>query len=168
MRQIHREGHLGKRKTLKMFRRRFQGEKENETCQKMIEGCQGCQKGKDYSPRYKMSGHITSSKPWETLCIDVVGPLPRTQKGERFILSVMDCFSRYLILIPMKNHTAETVSRSLYERVIAYFGVPENILSDRGAEFTGKIWANIMLLPGFFLLDFCPDFAKANLKLNFN
>ena len=48
----------------------------------------------------------------------------------------------------MKNHTAETVSRNLYERVIAYFGVPGNILSDRGAEFTGKIWNNILGIMG--------------------
>ena len=144
MKRIHKEGHLGRRKTLRMFRRRFQGVKENEICRKMIRGCQGCQKGTDYSPRYKISGHINSLKPWDTLCVDIVGPLPRTHKGERFILSVMDCFTRYLILIPMKNHNAETVSRAIYERVIAYFGVPANILSDRGAEFTGRVWAGIM------------------------
>ena len=50
MKRIHKEGHLGRRKALRMFRRRFQGVKENEICRKMIQGCQGCPKGTDYSP----------------------------------------------------------------------------------------------------------------------
>ena len=52
----------------------------------------------------------------------------------------MDCFSRYIILIPLKKHTAEVISQALYERVIAYFGTPHRILSDRGTEFTGNVW----------------------------
>ena len=68
-----------------------------------------------------------------------MGPFLSGRKGERFILSVIDCFSRYLILIPIKDHGATTVTQALYERVVAYFGCPRKFLSDRGTEFTGRV-----------------------------
>ena len=76
------------------------------------------------------------------------GPFVAWRKGERYILSVIDCFSRYLILIPIKDHNATTVSLALFERVIGYFGCPLKILSDRGAKFTGRMWSEMMELMG--------------------
>ena len=61
------------------------------------------------------------------------------RERERFILTVIDCFSRYLILIPINDHSATTVSEALYERVVGYFGCPWKILSDRGTEFTERV-----------------------------
>ena len=102
----------------------------------------------DYKKKRQVKGHITSYGPWDMLSVDIVGPLPRTKDGYRFVLSVMDCFSRYVILIPLWQHTAEAVSRALYENVIAYFGVPQCILSDRGAEFRGMVWESLLDLLG--------------------
>ena len=53
-----------------------------------------------------------------------MGPFVPGRKGERFILSVIDCFSQYLILIPIKDHNATTVSQAIFERVVGYFGCP--------------------------------------------
>ena len=77
-----------------------------------------------------------------------MGPFLPGRKGERYILSIIDCFSRYLILVPLKDHTATSVSRAIYERVIRYFGCPQKILSDKGTEFTGKIWSELLELFG--------------------
>ena len=55
----------------------------------------------------------------------------------------MDVYSRYIMAIPVQNHTAQTVSKCLYEHVVAYFGVPRSILSDRGTEFTSSIWESL-------------------------
>ena len=121
---------------------------ENEICRRIVQSCEGCQRGTDYRPRRQTLGHVTAPNPWDTLCVDIVGPLPPGQERERFILTVVDCFSKYVILIPLKDHKASTVSRMLYERVIAYFGVPNRILSDRGAEFTGQIWKNLLEIFG--------------------
>ena len=77
-----------------------------------------------------------------------MGPFISGRKGEHFILSVIDCFSRYLILIPIKDHSATTVSQALYERMIGNFGCPRKILSDSGTEFTGHAWGELMELLG--------------------
>ena len=60
----------------------------------------------DYRPHYKSHGHIESKSPWDVLNIDILGLFSARENGERFVLSVMDCFSRYIILIPLKKHTA--------------------------------------------------------------
>ena len=60
----------------------------------------------------------------------------------------MDVYSRYLIATPVKNHTASKVSICLYESVVAYFGAPRSILSDRGTEFTSLVWESLAQLLG--------------------
>ena len=69
--------------------------------------------------------------------------------SNRYIVTIMDVYSRYLIATPVRNHKASTISRCLYESVIAYFGTPRSILSDRGTEFTSIIWESLtqMLWP---------------------
>ena len=55
----------------------------------------------------------------------------------------VDCFSRYSILVPASNHTANTVSDTLLRHVVPYFGTPRRLLSDRGREFVGEVWASL-------------------------
>ena len=91
-----------------------------------------------------------------------MGPFVPGRKGEQFILSVIDCFSRYLILIPIKDHNATTVRQALYERVIGHFGCPRKILSDRGTEFTGRVWGELMELLGIQQVLTSPYYPQAN------
>ena len=84
-----------------------------------------------------------STGPWDTLSVDIVGPLPADRRME-YIITFVDCYSNYAILIPSKDHTAQTVSNALLDRVIPYFGVPRQLLSDRGWEFTGQVWDELL------------------------
>ena len=74
--------------------------------------------------------------------MDIVGPLPADRRHE-FIIVFVDCFSRYTILVPTSNHTANTVSEALLRHVVPYFGTPCRLLSDRGREFVGEVWASL-------------------------
>ena len=79
-----------------------------------------------------------------------MGPFPYDDKAKRFIVTMMDVYSRYIMAIPVQDHTAQTVSKCLYEHVVAYFGVPRSILSDRGAEFTSCVWESLTQVLGAF------------------
>ena len=127
-----------------------------------MSSCEGCQLGSDYKPRVMPQGKIESTSPWDVISIDVMGPFVAGRKGERYILSVIDCFSRYLILIPIKDHNATTVSQALFERVIGYFGCPRKILSDRGTEFTGRVWSEMMELMGIRQMLTSPYYPQGN------
>ena len=160
--KIHRDGHLGTKKTLRTFEKRYQGVKAYSQCEKIVRECNGCQKGTDYRPKKYPSGHITSDAPWDMLSIDVVGPLPRTKDGYRFILSTIDCFSRYVILTPLKDHTAENVSKALYQNVIGHYGAPKRIITDRGREFQSKVWEHLLDLLGIEKQSTSPYYPQGN------
>ena len=100
LQQLHEGGHLGLKETLNLFRRRFIGVQEKAMCREVISECLGCQLGSDCKPRDVPKGRIESTSPWDVLSIDIMGPFVARQKGEGYILSIIDCFSRYLILVP--------------------------------------------------------------------
>ena len=139
---------MGVRKTLRVFRRCFEGIRDKMLCESVVTSCEGCQRGSDYQLRKVPHGQIESTSPWDILSIDVMGPFIGSKKGARYILSIIDCFSKYLILEHLQDHTASSVSKALYERVIGYFGCPRRILSDRGTELTRRIWEGLMNLLG--------------------
>ena len=75
--------------------------------------------------------------------VDIVGPLPTDRRVE-YNITFLDCYSKYAILIFSKDHMAQTDSSALLERVIPYFGVPWQLLSDRGRAFTGQVWDELL------------------------
>ena len=109
----------------------------------MAKSCPQCQLGSDYGHRQKTTGAIQSQGPWDTLSIDIVGPLPADHRQE-FLIVFVDCYSKFTILIPSSNHTANTVSEALLRQVIPYFGTPHRLLSDRGFEFISNIWTKLL------------------------
>jgi len=77
--------------------------------------------------------------PWERIGVDVTGPYPRSSKGNVYIITAFDHFTKYAFAMPVRNHEATTVARFLVDKIFIQFGVPRQLLSDRGAEFKGKI-----------------------------
>ena len=98
----------------------------------------------DYTRNYGIKGKIKSNSTWDTLVIDVMSHLLRGSKEEKFVVLVIDCFSRYIIPIPSQDRTAETVSYILYECVVCYFRVPTKLFSGGGTKFTGKIGKELL------------------------
>ena len=72
LQKLHEEGHLGLKKMLKLFRRRFIEVQEKPLCQEVISECIGCQLGSDYKPREIPKGKIESTSPWDVLSIDAM------------------------------------------------------------------------------------------------
>ena len=161
--EVHRQGHLGEHKTWKAFNRKYYTPQGKQRCREVVRTCPECQLGKDYKARHvPPKGHINSPGPWETISIDVVGPLPVDGKSNKYIVTMMDVYSRYLIATPVRNHKASMVSRCLYESVVAYFGASRSILSDRGAEFTGMIWESLTQMLGAKIKLTFPYYPQGN------
>ena len=161
--EVHRQGHLGEHKTWKAFNRKYYIPQGKQRCREVVRTCPECQLGKDYKARHVPKGHVLNSPgPWETISIDIVGPLLVDGKSNRYIVMMMDVYSKYLIAIPVRNHRASTVSRCLYESVVAYFGSPRSILSNWGAEFTGIIWESLTQMLGAKIKLTSPYYPQGN------
>ena len=130
-RELHAATHLGGQALWKLFRDRYSHKAGRRICLETAQSCPQCQLGTDYGHRQKTTGTIQSQGPWDTLSIDIVGPLPPDHRQE-FLIVFVDCYSKYTILISSSNHTANMVSEALMRHVIPYFGTPRRLLSDRG------------------------------------
>ena len=142
-RELHAATHLGGHALWKLFCDRYFHKAGWRICLQVAQSCPQCQLGTDYGHRQKTTGTIQSQGPWDTLSIDIVGPLP-TNRRKEFLIVFVDCFSKYTILVPSSNHTANTVSEAMMRHVIPYFGTPRRLLSDRGREFISSIWTQLL------------------------
>ena len=140
--ELHTATHLGGQALWKLFSDRYSHKAGRRICIEVAQSCPQCQRGSDYGHRQKTTGTIESRGPWDTLSVDIVGPLPADRRHE-FVIVFVDCFSRYTVLVPASNHTADTVSNALLRHVVPYFGTPRRPLSDRGREFVGDVWGKL-------------------------
>jgi len=74
------------------------------------------------------------------------GTPPTASKGNKFIVTVLDHFTKYAFAFPVCAHDAVTVAKHLVERVFLVYGVPVQLLSDRGAEFEGSLMTEVCSL----------------------
>jgi len=70
--------------------------------------------------------------------IDFIGPLPETKKGNKYLLTCTDLFSKWPIAIPLKSKEASGVALSLIG-IFSTFGFPQKVLSDNGKEFVNQV-----------------------------
>ena len=81
LRQLHDGGHLGLKKTLKLFRQRFIGVQEKPLCREVISECLGCHRGSDSKPCDVLKVKIESTSPWNVLSINIMGPFVVGRRG---------------------------------------------------------------------------------------
>ena len=74
--------------------------------------------------------------------VDIVGPLPLSA-GHSYLLTVIDRTTRWPHAIPLQDITALSCARALISGWIAQFGVPLDITSDRGTQFTSSLWQSL-------------------------
>ena len=141
--ELHSATHLGGQALWKFFSDRYAYKAGRYLCIEVAQSCPQFQLGRDYGHRLKTTGTIQSQGPWDTLSVDIVGPLPANHRHE-FLIVFVDCYSRDTILVLASNHTANTVSDALLRHVVPYFGTPRRLLSDRGHEFVGEVWGKLM------------------------
>jgi hypothetical protein len=75
----------------------------------------------------------------DVVSLDIVGPLPFTERGNKYLLSFVDHFTRYCDAIPIAKQDTETIARVFVLRIITQLGVPRKLLTDRGANFTSAL-----------------------------
>ena len=76
--ELHSATHLGGQALWKLFSDRYSHKAGRRICIEVAQSCPQCQRGSDYGHRQKTTGTIESKGPWDTLSVDIVGPLPPT------------------------------------------------------------------------------------------
>jgi len=142
-------GHFGVNKTLDKIRKRFYW----ATCKKDVEDwCRSCKvcvakkgpsdKGKSELQLYNVGG------PFERVQMDILGPFPTSYKGNKYLLVISDCFTKWVEAFPLKNFKAGTIAEIFVDQVISRFGVPLELHTDQGRNFDSRIFKELSQLLG--------------------
>ena len=78
--------------------------------------------------------------------VDIVGPLPVSREGFRYLFTIIDRSSRLLEAVPLAN--IETCRDALINQWVACFSLPAHLTSDQGAQFTSALWARLCDVSG--------------------
>ena len=121
---------------------------------KYCESCATCKRSKPSNQRpYGLLNPLdVPSKPWESIGIDFVGPLPlsKDHDGEyNSITVVIDRLTGMVHLVPGRvDYTAREVAELVFAEVYKHHGLPRTIVSDRDALFTSAFWTRLKQLIG--------------------
>lgn len=142
--------HRGVTKTFLAMKERYFCKNLYQKIKRYISSCLSCQKIKGQR-RVKQSMTLTGCPPYpfHTIAYDFFGPLVSsdTMPSYTSILTITCLFSRFLILVPTVDQSAETVAKALMENVILTYGmIPEVVLSDCAQNFKSKMISQVMKL----------------------
>ena len=82
----------------------------------------------------------------ERFALDILGPLPTSHKGNKYVLVVADCFTHWTEAYALPNQEAVTIAEKLVTEFVCRFGAPMQILTDQGRQFESKLFAEICTL----------------------
>ncbi|UYV65014.1 K02A2.6-like [Cordylochernes scorpioides] len=142
-------GHFGIAKTLGKVKERFYWAGCRASVEKWVRQCTECasRKGPKTRSRAKLKTYNVGA-PFERIAIDIMGPLPRSDKGNRYILVAMDYFTKWPEAFPLADQEAETVAETLISQFFSRFGVPMQIHTDQGRNFESRLFAQMCKLLG--------------------
>lgn len=156
-------GHFGVSKTYNKIKRRFKWKGLKKDVGAYVKKCKKCQQNK-IGRRIKMPLILTdvSKKPFDKVYVDIVGPLPISSNGNKYILSMLDDLTRFVEFVPLPNQLAETVARALYEEILCRYTIPKNIVTDNGTNFECSVFKALCRLLGVSKLRTTPYHPQGN------
>ena len=139
-------GHLGVTKTAAKVQQRYYWPGWLDDVKKHVSQCEECsrRKGPKKLPRAPVTS-ISIGKPFDMIAMDICGPFPTTDRGNKYILVAAGYFSKWPECWAIPDQEAKTVAHCL-EELIGRNGVPQTLLTDQGKNFESKLISEIRKL----------------------
>lgn len=146
-------GHFGIQKTLDILGEHFYWPRMIKDVTLVVERCATCQKAKGHFTKGLYTPLPVPDAPWESVSMDFIVGLPRTQRGRDSIMVVVDRFSKMAHFIACnKTDDAVKVAELYFKEVVKLHGIPRSIVSDRDSKFLSHFWRTLWKLVGTKLL----------------
>jgi transposase InsO family protein len=142
-------GHHGVERTLqKLISQGKRWKYMREHVKRFIRRCPCCQKMSFLSTPIHTHPFTTACyEPMERWAIDTLGPLPDDEDGNKYVLVIICCFTRWVSLYPIKDTSALSCVDALMH-LIGTFGTPSQILTDNGSQFVNDVVAELLKIIG--------------------
>lgn len=133
-------GHLGFRRMLCFIKSRYTWKHMRRDVKRYVSSCDKCQRRK---MRNKRKEGLTqplpiANEPFDIVGMDLIVKLPVTGAGYNCILVCTDNLTKFVVAEPLRNESAESVIHGFFKSVVARFGCPRVVISDRGSNLRTK------------------------------
>jgi hypothetical protein len=140
MKEIHTElcgAHIGSRPLLgKVFRKGFYWPKAASDAADLVQKCENCQKfARDQKQPSSLTQLIQPTWPLQRWGLDLLGPLPPVQGNLKYVVVVVEYFSKWIKIKPLATITLATVQKFFRQNIVCRFGVPKAITVDNRTQF---------------------------------
>jgi len=142
-------GHMGSERTIAKVKQSGIWHGLRQDCTDFVKTCERCNRNKKATnrPRARL-GQFHAGSIMERIHMDILGPLNTTKSGNKYILLIVDQFSKWVECYALPDQTAESVAKKLVNDFIAHFGCPQAIHTDQGSNFQSKLFTEVCNLLG--------------------
>lgn len=140
--KMHLLGHYGIEPTMLRILEQYWWPGMYDYVKDAIKNCSQCARFNDATGGTMVKGvpqHSVTKGVFDVVAVDYMGPLPETPRGNKYLLQFDDQLSDYVEWFPAKENTDDVMAEHFVNDVIARYGPPTHLLSDRGKEFCNKI-----------------------------
>ena len=132
--------HQGVNRTVEFISKKYWWETMRQDVTDFIKRCDACLRRKTGHKIKALLGDVLKAAEFlDVVSLDIVGPLPVMEQGNKYLLTFVDHYTRFCDVIPNARQDTETIAREFVTRIITQFGVPNRLLTDRGANFTSGL-----------------------------
>ena len=135
--------HPGETRTEQTIRQHFHWKGLRDMVHKTCKKCSTCQKAKINNQKYgKLPSKEAKTNPWDTLCVDLIGPYKIRRKGKKdlilWCLTMIDPVTGWFEMTEIANKTAAEVADIAEKTWFTRYPLPQRITLDRGTEFLAE------------------------------
>lgn len=155
-------GHPGSKRMYNRIKAAYYWKGMRSDIEDYVKKCRLCQVNKPLRKSNKAPMEITSTstRPFERLALDIVGPLPEAGfQNFKFILTLQDDLTKFSSAYPMVSATSDEIARNLVH-FMSLFGFPKTILTDLGTCFTSDLFkqlTDILKIKALFTTPYHPQ-----------
>jgi len=132
--------HFGVNKTLEKIQKHFYWSTCKQDVEHWCESCKICMASKGPSDKGKSSLQIFNAGiPFERVQMNILGPLLASTSGNKYLLVITDCFTKWMEAFPLGNIRAETIAEVFMNQMISRFGVPLELHTNQGRNFVKNV-----------------------------
>lgn len=133
--QFHEKlGHMALDKTYDSAKTKYYFPKMYQFINEYVEKCIFCQTRSAKQTRPPLQETPIPSYPFARIALDMVGPLPQTLSGNKYILTFIDLYTGWPMAFPVPDKSAENIVHLIIDEIFPVHSAPLQIVTDNGKE----------------------------------
>ena len=134
-------GHVGRDKTLHLIKQRYHRPYLTVLVARYLQTCRMCKNKSGINPikLLPVQQFPIAQQRASVWSVDILGPFRVSESGNKYIVSCLDHYTRWLECKAIPDQTSVTVAKAIFSLIVSRWGVPSQLHSDRGSNFISEI-----------------------------